>query len=84
MRERPRAFSAGQHGIVAVEYALVVAIIGLLLVAACYLLFRSVNARFTGLGSCVPASPGNGISNGNGTARGNGKSKAKGNGGIGC
>jgi Flp pilus assembly pilin Flp len=82
MRKRPRAVSAGQHGIVAVEYALVVAVIGLLLVAACYLLFQSVSATFTGMGSCVPASLRNGNGNGigNGKARGNGKGKAKGNG----
>jgi Flp pilus assembly pilin Flp len=82
--------SAGQHGIVAVEYALVVAVIGLLLVAACYLLFQSVSATFTGIGRCVPASlgGGNGISKGNGKGNSKGKAKGngkgKGNGGTGC
>jgi Flp pilus assembly pilin Flp len=42
-----------EDGVTAVEYALMVAIIALLMVAGFYLLFDNVSAAFTDTASCV-------------------------------
>jgi Flp pilus assembly pilin Flp len=44
---------AHEDGVTAVEYALMVAIIALLMVAGFFLLFESVSARFTDTADCV-------------------------------
>ena len=53
---RLRARLGGQlreDGVTAVEYALMVAIIALLMVAGFFLLFENVSTAFTDTGSCV-------------------------------
>jgi Flp pilus assembly pilin Flp len=50
----PRAREAG---VTAVEYALMVAIIALLLVGGFYLLFDSVKAKYTDVGDCIATEP---------------------------
>jgi Flp pilus assembly pilin Flp len=42
-----------EDGVTAVEYALMVAIIALLMVAGFFLLFNNVSTAFTDTGSCV-------------------------------
>ena len=44
---------AREDGVTAVEYALMVAIIALLMVAGFFLLFENVSTAFTDTGSCV-------------------------------
>ena len=44
---------AREDGVTAVEYALMVAIIALLMVAGFFLLFNNVSTAFTDAGSCV-------------------------------
>ncbi len=46
-----------QQGVTAVEYALMVAIIALLLVGGFYALFSTVRDRYEVVGSCVASGP---------------------------
>jgi Flp pilus assembly pilin Flp len=56
-----RARLGGQQlreaGVTAVEYALMVAIIALLLVGGFYVLFNAVQAKYTDVGNCVATNP---------------------------
>jgi len=58
---RLRARLGGQQlrelGVTAVEYALMVAIIALLLAGGFYALFSSVKAKYTDVGNCVASEP---------------------------
>jgi Flp pilus assembly pilin Flp len=58
---RPRARLGGQRareaGVTAVEYALMVAIIALLLVGGFYALFNTVKAKYTDVGDCIATEP---------------------------
>ena len=53
IRTRVADLRAREDGVTAVEYALMVAIIALLMVAGFYLLFNNVRTSFTNTGSCV-------------------------------
>jgi Flp pilus assembly pilin Flp len=53
IRTRYEVLRAREDGVTAVEYALMVAIIALLMVAGFYLLFSSVQDSFTNTGECV-------------------------------
>ena len=46
-----------EAGVTAVEYALMVAIIALLLVGGFYALFNAVQTKYTDVGSCVASGP---------------------------
>ena len=46
-----------EAGVTAVEYALMVAIIALLLVAGFYALFNAVQTKYTDVGDCVATEP---------------------------
>ena len=46
-----------EEGVTAVEYALMVAIIAVLLVGACYALFNSVRDRYSSVATCVDSGP---------------------------
>jgi Flp pilus assembly pilin Flp len=46
-----------EAGVTAVEYALMVAIIALLLVGGFYVLFNAVQAKYTDVGNCVATNP---------------------------
>jgi Flp pilus assembly pilin Flp len=46
-----------EDGVTAVEYALMVAIIALLMVAGFYTLFNAVQSKYEDVGSCVAAEP---------------------------
>jgi Flp pilus assembly pilin Flp len=46
-----------EQGVTAVEYALMVAIIALLLVGGFYVLFSAVSSRYDVVGSCVTSVP---------------------------
>jgi Flp pilus assembly pilin Flp len=48
---------ARQDGVTAVEYALMVAIIALLLVGGFYALFNSVSDTYTNVGNCIATEP---------------------------
>jgi Flp pilus assembly pilin Flp len=48
---------AREQGVTAVEYALMVAIIAVLLVGAFYALFNMVNERYNEVGNCVASGP---------------------------
>lgn len=48
---------AHEDGVTAVEYALMVAIIALLLVGGFYALFNSVQETYNDVGSCVASEP---------------------------
>jgi Flp pilus assembly pilin Flp len=56
-----RARLGGQQlrelGVTAVEYALMVAIIALLLVGGFYALFNSVKTKYTDVGECIATDP---------------------------
>ena len=56
-----RARLGGQRvreaGVTAVEYALMVAIIALLLVGGFYALFNSVKTKYTDVGNCIATEP---------------------------
>jgi Flp pilus assembly pilin Flp len=56
-----RARLGGQRmheaGVTAVEYALMVAIIALLLVGGFYVLFNAVESKYTDVGNCVATEP---------------------------
>jgi Flp pilus assembly pilin Flp len=53
IRTRVAELRAREDGVTAVEYALMVAIIALLMVAGFFLLFNNVSTAFTNTGSCV-------------------------------
>jgi Flp pilus assembly pilin Flp len=57
MRARLGGPGARERGVTAVEYALMVAIIALLLVGGFYLLFSTVQARYDIVGDCVASGP---------------------------
>jgi Flp pilus assembly pilin Flp len=46
-----------EAGVTAVEYALMVAIIALLLVGGFYVLFNAVQTKYTDVGNCVATNP---------------------------
>jgi Flp pilus assembly pilin Flp len=46
-----------EAGVTAVEYALMVAIIALLLVGGFYVLFNSVKTKYTDVGNCIATEP---------------------------
>jgi Flp pilus assembly pilin Flp len=46
-----------QDGVTAVEYALMVAIITVLLVGGFYALFTAVEAKYTDVGNCIATEP---------------------------
>ena len=56
-RARLGGLRARQDGVTAVEYALMVAIIAVLLVGGFYALFDAVKAKYTDVGNCVAANP---------------------------
>jgi Flp pilus assembly pilin Flp len=53
IRTRVADLRAREDGVTAVEYALMVAIIALLMVAGFFLLFNNVKTSFTNTGDCV-------------------------------
>jgi Flp pilus assembly pilin Flp len=53
IRARFADLRAREDGVTAVEYALMVAIIALLMVAGFFLLFENVSTAFTDTGDCV-------------------------------
>ena len=59
IRTRFADLRAREDGVTAVEYALMVAIIALLMVAGFYLLFTNVSGAFSDTASCV-SNPGGG------------------------
>lgn len=58
IRTRFADLRAREDGVTAVEYALMVAIIALLMVAGFFLLFENVQSSFENTGSCVTGSEG--------------------------
>jgi Flp pilus assembly pilin Flp len=56
-RARLGELGARQDGVTAVEYALMVAIIALLLVAGFYVLLNSVSAKYADVGNCIATEP---------------------------
>ena len=60
-RSHLRARLGGQRmredGVTAVEYALMVAIIALLMVGGFYVLFNAVESKYNDVGSCVATEP---------------------------
>ena len=64
LRSRLGGQQLREAGVTAVEYALMVAIIALLMVAGFYLLFTNVKTSFTDTGSCVSSVPSNAGANG--------------------
>jgi Flp pilus assembly pilin Flp len=57
VRARFGALRAPEEGVTAVEYALMVAIIALLLVGGFYALFNSVQETYGDVGDCVASGP---------------------------
>lgn len=57
VRARIGEMQAREEGITAVEYALMVAIVALLLVAGFYFLFQSVSSKFSSTGTCINNNP---------------------------
>lgn len=57
VRARLGALQAREEGVTAVEYALMVAIIAVLLVGAFYALFNTVQETYGDVGSCVASGP---------------------------
>ena len=53
VRTKVAELRAREDGVTAVEYALMVAIIALLMVAGFFLLFESVSTSFSDTGTCV-------------------------------
>jgi Flp pilus assembly pilin Flp len=47
----------GEEGITAVEYALMVAVVALLLVVGFYFLFTNISGKFSSTGDCIAESP---------------------------
>jgi Flp pilus assembly pilin Flp len=56
-RARLRGPHAREEGVTAVEYALMVAIIAVLLVGAFYALFSAVQTRYGEVGDCIASGP---------------------------
>jgi Flp pilus assembly pilin Flp len=56
-RARFAEMRAREDGVTAVEYALMVAIIALLMVAGFYTLFNSVKSKYQDVGNCVATQP---------------------------
>jgi Flp pilus assembly pilin Flp len=57
VRARVSELRAREDGVTAVEYALMVAIIALLLVGGFYVLFNTVKERYGIVGNCVSSGP---------------------------
>jgi Flp pilus assembly pilin Flp len=57
IRTRFADLRAREDGVTAVEYALMVAIIALLLVGGFYALFSAVQAKYNDVGDCVATNP---------------------------
>ena len=57
IRARFADMRAREDGVTAVEYALMVAIIALLMVAGFFLLFENVSTAFSDTGTCVTGTP---------------------------
>jgi Flp pilus assembly pilin Flp len=57
VRARFGGLQAREEGVTAVEYALMVAIIALLLVGAFYALFNTVQETYGDVGNCVASGP---------------------------
>ena len=57
VRARLGELYAREQGVTAVEYALMVAIIALLLVGGFYALFNAVQTKYTDVGNCVATEP---------------------------
>jgi Flp pilus assembly pilin Flp len=57
VRARLGELRAREEGVTAVEYALMVAIIALLLVGGFYVLFNTVKERYGIVGNCVSSGP---------------------------
>jgi Flp pilus assembly pilin Flp len=49
-----------ERGITAVEYALMVAVVALLLVVGFYFLFTNISGKFSSTGDCISEVPGTG------------------------
>jgi Flp pilus assembly pilin Flp len=47
-----------EQGITAVEYALMVAVVALLLVVGFYFLFTNISGKFSSTGTCIAETPG--------------------------
>ena len=56
-RARLGGLQVRQDGVTAVEYALMVAIIALLLVGGFFVLFNSVSDTYTDVGNCIATEP---------------------------
>ena len=56
-RARFAEMRAREDGVTAVEYALMVAIIALLMVAGFYTLFNSVKGKYEDVGNCIATEP---------------------------
>jgi Flp pilus assembly pilin Flp len=56
-RARLGGLHARQDGVTAVEYALMVAIIALLLVGGFYALFNTVSTTYSDVGDCIATEP---------------------------
>jgi Flp pilus assembly pilin Flp len=57
VRARLGELHSREQGVTAVEYALMVAIIALLLVGGFYAFFQAVEARYAEVGNCVASGP---------------------------
>jgi Flp pilus assembly pilin Flp len=57
VRARLGELHSREQGVTAVEYALMVAIIALLLVGGFFVLFNTVKARYNVVGNCVASGP---------------------------
>ena len=57
LRSRLGGLRVREDGVTAVEYALMVAIIALLLVGGFYVLFNAVENKYTDVGNCIATEP---------------------------
>jgi Flp pilus assembly pilin Flp len=57
IRARFTDLRSREDGVTAVEYALMVAIIALLLVGGFYVLFNAVQTKYNDVGSCIATEP---------------------------
>jgi Flp pilus assembly pilin Flp len=57
LRTRLGGQRVGEAGVTAVEYALMVAIIALLMVGGFYVLFNAVQAKYNDVGDCIRTEP---------------------------
>jgi Flp pilus assembly pilin Flp len=57
VRARSGGFQGREEGVTAVEYALMVAIIAVLLVGGFYALFNAVQTKYNDVGDCVASQP---------------------------